>query len=394
MSSTSGESGFRKSSRVQFAEVIRNQILNEEFKPGEKLPTTMAFVQLAGVSSHTVRLGLRMLEDEGFVTSTQGSGTFVVDVIPREEASPEIATVYQTKTIAIMGVFSSDTELPERYQRETAAGFIAESQKLGLAAHIMAPQLRGESIADIISALKAINADGVIWPAPWEKEWDKIEALRNSGFQIVATQRADSDSWLPAVAGDYQTAGADVGEYFIKKACQEMVVFTYFASYGKLPITMADGVPSGFITGILNAFGRSGNVSNDLVSLCCNKGYNAQVSDAILKKLETVAPDVGVIFANAYQFGDLLIDRGDDVHELLKQRHVVVLSNPTVIQRLTPLVGNLDISFLVDPYEKIARFAVQKLCLQMDGNVSDAKSLLKVALVRANDWQEAPGFGR
>ena len=411
--------GYRKSSREQVAEVIRNQIISREYKPGEKLPTTKEFVEIAGVSSHTVRQALMALENEGLVASTQGKGTFVTEGHHQApladggnnhgngngsqlENQPEIQSDLhpdqqmrnRTKTIAIMGVFSADTDLPERYQRETAAGIMAESQRLGLAAHIMPPQLREQPTKDIVSALKAIHADGVIWPAPFEKEWDRIEALRDSGFHIVATQRADGDSWLPSVAGDYQTAGAQVGRHFVKKRCNEVVVFSYSSSIGKLPVTMAEGVPNGMLVGLLNAFARGVHTAGDLVCMHCNKGYSLEISNDIFNKLAALPLDSGVIFANTYQFGNLLKDKGEATVALLKNRHVVVLSNPSVINRLIPLVGNLEIHFLVDPYEKIASFAVQKLHSQMNGNLADVKSLLKVDLTCVADWHQDSNFGR
>ena len=344
------ENTYRKSSREQVAEVIRAQITSKKFKFGDKLPTTKELVKLAGVSSHTVRQAMNVLENEGLVSSTQGKGTFVNGKLPEKAAKSSNSGGHSIKTIAIMGVMSFDVDLPGRFQNETAAGFMEESQRLGLASHIFPPQLRNMKVEDIFDSLNKINADGVIWPAPVEKEWSKVEALRDRGCHIVATQRADSDSWLPSVAGDYQTAGSEVGQYFIKNNCKKVIVFTYSSTSMNLPITMVDGIPSGLIGGIQNAFSCSGIVNDDLFTVYSNKGYTPEISRDFFDKLSDVSPDCGVIFANSYHFGHLLKDEGEAVKDLLKKRQVVVLSNPSVIQNLRPSIGDLDINFLIYPY--------------------------------------------
>jgi DNA-binding transcriptional regulator YhcF (GntR family) len=394
MNAIFAEKKYRKSSKEHVAEVLRRQIMTNTFKPGEKLPTTKELVKLAGVSSHTVRQAMLLLENEGLVSSTQGRGTFVIGSEIQASGSVDVPKEKSIKTIAIMGVFSLDKDLPGRYQDETAAGFMEESQRLGLSSHIFAPQIREMETEDIIEAINEIKADGIIWPAPVEDEWCKIEALRDNGYHIVATQRADSESWLPAVAGDYQNAGVEVGRLFIKNNCNKIVIFSYSAGSGHLPITMASGVPNGLLSGALNAYAINGKISNELFTVYYNKGYTAEVSDSIFDILSEIDPACGLIFANTFHFGNLLTDKKGAATELLKNRHVVVISNPGNIQHLMPLISELDISFLVDPFVQVARFAVQKLYSQINGTLSDVKSLLKVELKRAKDWNKPASFGR
>jgi 5'-deoxynucleotidase YfbR-like HD superfamily hydrolase len=67
---------------VQIAANIRAAILNGELAPGERLPTTTDLAEFFGVTRGTVNSALRILRDEGFVSSRPGSAVWV-----REQAS-------------------------------------------------------------------------------------------------------------------------------------------------------------------------------------------------------------------------------------------------------------------------------------------------------------------
>jgi len=56
---------------------IELQIEKKELCPGDKLPTEYELSRKFMVNRHTVRRALSYLQDEGFIESTQGRGTFV-----------------------------------------------------------------------------------------------------------------------------------------------------------------------------------------------------------------------------------------------------------------------------------------------------------------------------
>ncbi|MBO0730449.1 MAG: HD domain-containing protein [Acidimicrobiaceae bacterium] len=61
------------------ANSLRAAILTGEFKPGDQLPSGHDLSKFFGVARMTVQQSIRVLREEGFVTSQAGSGVFVRD---------------------------------------------------------------------------------------------------------------------------------------------------------------------------------------------------------------------------------------------------------------------------------------------------------------------------
>lgn len=80
------------------AALLQEQIRRGSIKEGEKLSTEMALMQQYDVSRQTVRHALQLLEQEGYVTSVQGSGTYVGSNIKRKSknTSRQVAVILST----------------------------------------------------------------------------------------------------------------------------------------------------------------------------------------------------------------------------------------------------------------------------------------------------------
>jgi GntR family transcriptional regulator len=61
----------------QIKETIKTQIVNKEFHPGQKIPSVERLAEQFKVNHLTVRQAIGHLEQEGFLVSKRGSGTFV-----------------------------------------------------------------------------------------------------------------------------------------------------------------------------------------------------------------------------------------------------------------------------------------------------------------------------
>ena len=61
----------------QISNAIRDEILKENLKAGEKLPSVRALARELSISILTVKKAYEELESEGFIESRQGLGTFV-----------------------------------------------------------------------------------------------------------------------------------------------------------------------------------------------------------------------------------------------------------------------------------------------------------------------------
>lgn len=82
----------------QIAEHIKMQIVSEEIKSGDQLPTVRELAQEAGVNPNTMQRAFTELEREGMVFSQRTSGRFVTEdnlligKIRQQVAKAELAT--------------------------------------------------------------------------------------------------------------------------------------------------------------------------------------------------------------------------------------------------------------------------------------------------------------
>jgi GntR family transcriptional regulator len=61
------------------ATLLRDQIKTGELAPGAALPPIVALASEHHVTTNTVQKALRILKDEGLITSVPGYGTFVAE---------------------------------------------------------------------------------------------------------------------------------------------------------------------------------------------------------------------------------------------------------------------------------------------------------------------------
>jgi len=80
------ERGTDTSINAQIVDLVRSAIERGDLAPGEKLPTTRALAEQAGLNHLTVVRAYRRLAQDGYVTSARGRGTFV------RRAPPPVAT--------------------------------------------------------------------------------------------------------------------------------------------------------------------------------------------------------------------------------------------------------------------------------------------------------------
>jgi DNA-binding GntR family transcriptional regulator len=62
---------------VQLANIVRRQIAEGAFRPGDQLPSEAQLCRAYGISPMTVRRSINLLADQGVVSTAQGRGTFV-----------------------------------------------------------------------------------------------------------------------------------------------------------------------------------------------------------------------------------------------------------------------------------------------------------------------------
>ncbi|HUZ35882.1 MAG TPA: winged helix-turn-helix domain-containing protein [Streptosporangiaceae bacterium] len=63
----------------QLADLLRAKIESGELAPGTPIPSIVALATEHQVATNTVQKALRILKDEGLITSVPGYGTFVAE---------------------------------------------------------------------------------------------------------------------------------------------------------------------------------------------------------------------------------------------------------------------------------------------------------------------------
>lgn len=84
---------------VKVASSIRAAILTGEFKPGEQLPSGHELAKFFNVARMTIQEAVRLLREEGFVTSRAGSGVYVRE---RPKAEPNGTNNELAGTVAFL----------------------------------------------------------------------------------------------------------------------------------------------------------------------------------------------------------------------------------------------------------------------------------------------------
>ena len=98
----------------QIIEDIKKRIFRGELKPGDAIPSENSLCETFGVSRMTVRKGLAILVNEGYITSIPGKGSFVNEpdfekyTLYYNEMSTAINTVDSTKLIEVKIILPSN----------------------------------------------------------------------------------------------------------------------------------------------------------------------------------------------------------------------------------------------------------------------------------------------
>lgn len=145
----------------QIADFIKNEIVSGRFRQGECLPTEHEMADTFGASRLTIRRGLKILEEQHFITQQRGRGTFVT---------------YQNdnrsiKKIAICGDFDAD----DVYLTSIFKGIQKNLQKR-TENQIFFLGPNGKSLFEKV---KDTKSDGLIVIAP---NRDVIDAVCDSSF--------------------------------------------------------------------------------------------------------------------------------------------------------------------------------------------------------------------
>ena len=188
------------------AEWIKREILDKKLLPGDKLYTENELANMFSLSRHTVRQAISILENEGTVTRSRGSGTYISSV---RSSRPE------TKTIGVITTYISDYIFPHIIQ-----GIDSCLMENGYTMQLGITYNKPEVEAAVIKGLLERGVDGLIiepsksaLPNTNSQLYMQIE---KSGIPCVMINGYYPGSSFPVVATDDKDSGCRAVELAIQ----------------------------------------------------------------------------------------------------------------------------------------------------------------------------------
>ena len=83
---------------VELADKLRTDIQTGVYAPGDRMPSEPTLCKVTGHSRSTVRKALQLLVEQGFITKSQGKGTFVSELPQRVEAASKMTPTFLSFT--------------------------------------------------------------------------------------------------------------------------------------------------------------------------------------------------------------------------------------------------------------------------------------------------------
>ena len=83
---------------VELADRLRSDIESGAYAPGDRMPSEPTLCETTGYSRSTVRKALQLLVDQGYITKSQGKGTFVSELPQRVEAASKLTPTFMSFT--------------------------------------------------------------------------------------------------------------------------------------------------------------------------------------------------------------------------------------------------------------------------------------------------------
>lgn len=189
---------------IQLREEIRAQIESGAFPPGYRLPFELELAEQYGVSSVTVKRGLRDLAEEGLIVRIKRKGTFV---------SPRgLASRISPKTIALIVPDIEDVLISEVYR-----GVAAAARRVGCKVSILSSDRNLAHEAENIRDLGKHGEEGaIIFPHWGRSNAELIFELKAKKFPFVLVNRFFRDIETDYVVTDNRAGAGDAVEHLVR----------------------------------------------------------------------------------------------------------------------------------------------------------------------------------
>lgn len=109
---------------VQIKDNLRQMMIARAITPDEKLPSVRELSLSLAMNPNTIRRAYHELENEGYVYTKSGEGTFASAQVPKDEKrSAELLTCFDTVVQELLFLSVSPSDLNTRIQRIYKDGY-------------------------------------------------------------------------------------------------------------------------------------------------------------------------------------------------------------------------------------------------------------------------------
>lgn len=195
---------------AQMRDVLRRQIEEGRFRPGERIPSEEKLNGMFGVSRITIRRALKELVDAGYLTKRSGKGTYVNERLPGTAAPSKVAAKFSQNNDV-----QSFTEACEANGQVAGARLISCRVVAGLDAERAFFGFGAEG--RLLCVERVRTADGVpimveenYFPYPAYKFLETADFANTSLFDAIRTGGHGEPELTEPCALDIELAGASL----------------------------------------------------------------------------------------------------------------------------------------------------------------------------------------
>ncbi|MEM9249799.1 MAG: phosphonate metabolism transcriptional regulator PhnF [Pseudomonadota bacterium] len=207
------------------ADLLRSDLAEGRYAPGDKLPTEAALAERFGVNRHTVRHGISALVDEGLIRTRRGSGAYVA-ATPTDYPIGRRVRFHENLIAAgrhpekhILHVEERAATEGEAQALRIATGeqvcayhglSLANRQPLALAESVF-PSVSLPGLAQALAAHPSITrALETVGVADYTRASTRLTAVRASATQALHLQVAEGDPLLKSTSVNIDETGMPV----------------------------------------------------------------------------------------------------------------------------------------------------------------------------------------
>ena len=200
----------------QVREILRQEIINQNMKPGERLATERELAERFSVSRFTVCRALSALVQEGVLVRQQGNGTFVANWRERPMGS-------RTHTIALAIPLLNNMRMPGEIVKGAAHAMRQRDYTMVFA------DTRNSSLIEAreIEKMRRDKVDGIIlWPVDMDPNIELFKQMLYSGPPFILVDRYFEETPCDCVITDNFWGAYEATRLLIERGHRRIAHFT------------------------------------------------------------------------------------------------------------------------------------------------------------------------